>query len=70
MHNIYRFRTLTFAFGQPLYWLSLLLIPFMLQLSDYMFETAWSRFLPDSRDKLIEVLRYEDNELAIRNATG
>lgn len=49
------------AMNTPQFWLAILLVPFMLVISDYTFEKVWSQFDPSSRDQLLEKLA-EDNK--------
>lgn len=54
------YNTVPLAFGQPVFWLAVLLVPLALVVSDYCVDFMWSTLDPSSRDELIEKL--EDAE--------
>ena len=54
------YNTVPLAFGQPIFWLALTLIPLALVVTDYCVDLMWSVVDPSSRDELLEKLAEEE----------
>ena len=58
------------AMNNPQFWLAILLVPFMLVISDYTFEKVWSQFDPSSRDQLLQKLAEDDEKIATNQSAN
>eukprot|EP00981_Chlorochromonas_danica_P009358 scaffold2636_cov176-Ochromonas_danica.AAC.12 len=63
------FNVTPLAFNQPLFWLSIVIVPILLVISDYAADVFWQHVDPSSRDVLLEKLRSLERTESARVST-